>query len=178
MMSSNRGRLHEEMIVGACRAYQYENGAYIAKIPEPFRVLTKDRARAIAKVRFTGHAQPDFMGVVSGGYGIAFEAKYTNTDKMHQRVVTPTQAAALQSFSDRGGAAGVCIGINDKCFMLPWEVFAHMKEHYGRQYVTAADIAEYRVKTDSVIWFLDYLNGKKFGPSGGAEKKEGSQCEF
>lgn len=170
MMSSNRGRLHEDMIVGACRAYQYENRAYIAKIPEPFRVLTKDRARAIAKVRFTGHAQPDFMGVVSGGYGIAFEAKYTNTDKLYQRVVTPTQAAALQSFSDQGGAAGVCVGIADECFMVPWEVFANMKKYYGRQYVTAADIDEYQVKCDGVVWFLDYLSGKKFLPTTGRKE--------
>ena len=160
-MSNGRGHLHEVMIEGACRAYQAKGRAYILKVPEPFRVITKNRGRGIATVQFTAHAQPDFVGVLDDGRAIAFEAKHTDTDKLHQRVVTPTQAAALQTFQDLGGVAGVCAGIGDECFMIPWEIFSHMKEVFGRQYVTAADIAEYKVKFDGVIWFLDYVNKKK-----------------
>ena len=162
-MSNGRGRLHEAMIEGACRAYQTKGRAYILKVPEPFRVITKNRGRGIATVQFTAHAQPDFVGVLKDGRAIAFEAKHTDTDKLHQRVVTPTQAAALQKISDLGGIAGVVAGIGDEYFFIPWEIFGNMKRYYGRQYVTAADVDEYKVKFDGVIWFLDYMNKKKQG---------------
>ena len=159
-MSNGRGRVHEQMIEGACRAYEAEGRAYIVKVPEPFRVITKNRGRGIATVQFIAHAQPDFIGCIAGGASIAFEAKHTDGEKLLQRVVTPTQAAALQRFADLGGAAAVCAGIGDECFMLPWSVFADMKKLYGRLYVTAADVAEYKVKFDGVIWFLDYADGR------------------
>ena len=161
-MSNGRGRLYEQMIEGACRSYQIQNRAYIVKVPEPFRVITKNRGRGIATVQFIAHAQPDFVGCIAGGSTIAFEAKHTDGEKLLQRVVTPTQAAALQKFHELGGAAAVCAGIGDDCFMIPWAVFADMKRLYGRLYVTAADIAEYRVKFDGVIWFLDYADGRSF----------------
>ena len=42
-MSNGRGHLHEAMIEGACRAYREQGRAYIIKVPEPFRVITKNR---------------------------------------------------------------------------------------------------------------------------------------
>lgn len=170
-MSSARGRLHEEMIVGAVRAYSERGRAYIIKVPEPFRVLEKERSRAMARVRFTARAQPDFVGVTADGYGIAFEAKYTNSDRLQQKVITATQAEALSRFAACGGAAGVCAGIRDDYFMIPWKVFSRMKEIYGRLYVTAAEIDEYRVKFDGVIWFLDYANGTSFLPPAAGRKE-------
>lgn len=168
-MSSGRGRLHEKMIEGACRAYRDRGRAYIIKVPEPFRVIAKNRGRGIATVQFTAHAQPDFVGCIAGGAAIAFEAKYTDTGKLHQKVVTPTQAAALAAIEARGGIAAVCAGIGDACFMIPWHVFAGMKTRYGRAFVTIADIAEYRVKYNGVIWFLDYADGR-------ARLRGGSPC--
>ena len=147
-MSNGRGHLHEAMIEGACRAYRDQGRAYI-----------KSRAHGIATIQFTAHAQPDYMGIVKNPDGtssaIAFEAKYTMSNKLQQKAVTPTQAQALQKISDLGGITGVCAGINDEYFFIPWEVFGNMKRYYGRQYVTAADVDEYKVKFDGVIWFLD-----------------------
>ncbi len=163
-MSNGRGHLHEAMIEGACRAYQTKGRAYVIKVPEPFRVITKNRGRGIATVQFIAHAQPDFVGVLKDGRAIAFEAKHTDMDKLHQRVVTPTQAAALQTFRDLGGAAAVCAGIGGECFMIPWEVFSNMKDIFGRLYVTAAEVSRYRVKFDGVVWFLDYADGRAAFP--------------
>ena len=133
-------------------------------MPEPFRVITKDRGRGIATVQFTARAQPDFVGCLTGGAAIAFEAKYTETGKLHQNVVTPTQAKALENFQALGGIAAVCAGIGDRFFMIPWEIFSDMKRIYGRLYVTAEEVAGYRVKFNGVIWFLDYLDkGKRLG---------------
>ena len=164
-MSNGRGHLHEAMIEGACRAYREQGRAYIIKVPEPFRVITKNRGRGIATIQFTAHAQPDYMGILKGGTAIAFEAKHTMSKKLLQNVVTPTQARALDHFQELGGVAGVCAGIGDDCFMIPWSIFSRMKEKYGRLYVTAADIAAYKVKADGVIWFLDYVSGGSRLPS-------------
>lgn len=152
------------MIEGACRAYREEGRAYVIKVPEPFRVITKNRGRGIATVQFIAHAQPDFVGVLNDGRAIAFEAKHTDTDKLHKNVVTPTQAKALENFKKLGGIAAVCAGIGDRFFMIPWEIFSDMKRIYGRLYVTAEEVAGYRVKFNGVIWFLDYLDkGKRLG---------------
>ena len=93
-MSNGRGRLHEQMILAACRPYHDQGRANIIKVPEPFRVLTKNRTKGIATVRFTAHAQPDFIGCLSDGKMIAFEAKHTDTDRLQFKVITPTQAQA------------------------------------------------------------------------------------
>lgn len=156
-MSNGRGRLHEQMILAACRPYHDQGRANIIKVPEPFRVLTKNRTKGIATVRFTAHAQPDFIGCLSGGKMIAFEAKHTDTDRLQFKVITPTQAQALQDFHKMGAISAVCAGIGDQYFMIPWSIFAGMKTLLGRQYVRAEDVRKYRVKFDGVIWFLDYM---------------------
>lgn len=157
-MSNGRGRQHEMMIEGGCRHYAAEGRAFIIKVPEPFRVLRKDRARGIATVQFTAKAQPDYIGCLAGGRMIVFEAKHTDTGRMTRRAVTPTQAAALAEYHRRGAVSAVCVGIGDDFFMVPWPVFADMKKIFGRLYVTAADIAEYKVKFTGVILFLDYVS--------------------
>lgn len=157
-MSNGRGRQHEMMIEGGCRYYSEQGRASIIKVPEPFRVLKKDRARGIATVQFTARAQPDYIGCLAGGRMIVFEAKHTDSGKMAQRAVTPTQAAALTEYQERGAVAAVCIGLDNSFFMLPWRVFSDMKRIYGRLYVTAEDIIQYRVKFNGVILFLDYVN--------------------
>ena len=162
-MSNRRGRLHEQMILAACRAYHDQGRANIIKVPEPFRVLKKNRAQGIATVRFTARAQPDFIGCIANDRMIAFEAKHTDTDRLQFKAVTQTQAQALQDFHKMGAFAAVCAGIGDQHFMIPWSVFAGMKTLLGRQYIRTEDVQKYRVKFDGVIWFLDYANDPREG---------------
>ena len=163
-MSNAKGRLFEEMVQGGCRYYKDRGRAKIEKMPEPFRVMKKDRYNGIATVRFTAHAQPDFVGCLAGGSCIVFEAKYTNTEKLAASVLTDTQAASLQEYYAKGAVTAVCAGIQDKFFMLPWGVFSRMKERYGRQYVRAEDIAEFEIKFNGVALFLDYKTGRRVAP--------------
>lgn len=144
----------EQMIEGAAEYYKRTQRAQIIKTPEPFRVIKKP-APGMALVRFTAHAQPDFIGCLASGRLLAFESKFTLTDRIKQDVVTKTQAEALQSYMALGGRAAVCCGIGGQYFMVPWAVFSNMKAHFGRKYVTCIDIMSYRVKFDGVIWFLD-----------------------
>ena len=165
MMSNGRGRLHEQMILAACRAYHDQGRANIIKVPEPFRVLKKNRAQGIATVRFTARAQPDFIGCIANDRMIAFEVKHTDTDRLHFKAVTPTQAQALQAFHKMGAFSAVCAGIQDQYFMIPWILFVGMKTIFGKQYIRAEDVQKYRVKFDGVIWFLDYMaNPYEDGP--------------
>ena len=152
-LSSGRGRQFEKMIEGGAEYYRIKRRALVAKMPEPFRVLSKTR-QGIATIRFTARAQPDFIGCVAGGRTIVFEAKHTDKERLYAKALTPTQAAALDTYHKRGAIAAVCAGIKDDNFMIPWSVFAGMKKNFGRLYITVADVEPWRVKFNGVILFL------------------------
>lgn len=158
-MNNGRGRQHEAAIEGACRYYHDTGRANIIKVPEPFRVQNKITPTQ-AYVRFTAHAQPDYIGALKGGRLIAFEAKTTSTDQLKQDVVTPTQAKALEDFTRLGAITGVCASIQDANFFIPWSVFSHMKENFGRKYVMAKELDYYRVRFNGCVMFLDYQSGR------------------
>ena len=161
-INNAQGRLMEDMILGACRDYESRGIARIVKMPEPFRVMRNtDRARGVATVRFTGRAEPDFVGCLAGGRMIAFEAKYTTADRIQQRVVTDAQARALKSYTCIGASTYVCCGIGTgfdlAYFMIPWATWQYMDITYGHKYMTREDARMYRVKADAVIHFLDNI---------------------
>lgn len=161
-INNAQGRLMEDMILGACRDYESRGIARIVKMPEPFRVMRNtDRGRGIATVRFTGRAEPDFVGCLAGGRMIAFESKYTTADHIQQRVVTDAQAEALSRYTMLGASTYVCCGIGTGYelgyYMVPWSTWAHMGVTYGRKYMTREDARMYRVKADAVIHFLDNI---------------------
>lgn len=161
-MSNGQGRMHETLIEGACRYYSSQNRAHITKIPEPFRVMKK-APTGIATVRFTAHAEPDFKGCITGGRLICFEAKYTDTARINQDVVTKTQADVLERYDNLGAIAAVCVGIQQDAFMIPWAVFGNMKKYFGHKYAVADDVRVYQVKNDGVIKFLDFIDARMRG---------------
>lgn len=153
-LNNAQGHSFENYIIGACKRYDDLGVARIAKVPEPFRTLRKYRDGR-AEVRFTGNAEPDFVGCQNGGTLIAFEAKRTLTNKLMQNVVTDYQWAALERYAQLGGTAGVCAGIGDETFWLEWEIWKNMKQIYGRKYIMAADVQPFKVVFDGSILFLD-----------------------
>ncbi|MCW6702100.1 hypothetical protein NH288_08365 [Anaerococcus sp. NML200537] len=64
------------------------------------------------------------------------------------------------NYNIRGGYTGVCVGIQDRYFFIPWQVWQDMKAIYGRQYLKADDIGEYEVIFRQGIRFLDYKVGR------------------
>jgi recombination protein U len=155
-VSRSQGLLHEKMIEAGCTYYRQKGKAYIVKEAEPFRVIKKDKRTGRATIQFVRHAQPDFHGVIKGGLPIVFEAKYTHSDKIKQDVITPEQAASLTMQEHLGAAAFVCVGIDNRAFMVPWSVFSNMKDYFGRKYATADDVSPYEVVQDMCIRFLEY----------------------
>lgn len=172
-VNNAQGHFFEDYIKGACALYAERDRAKIDKTPEPFRVLEKSRD-GIFKGRFTAHAQPDFQGTLNGGRSIVFEAKYTTTDRMKRDVLTQEQQDALEDHARRGAVAAVCVGIGNGFYFVPWEVWRDMKEHFGRKYVTAADLKPWRVKFNGAVLFLDYVHER----SGSNGKAETAQAEI
>lgn len=95
--SSESGKIFEHQIETACEMYEETQRASVAKIPEPFRVIKK-LAAGRANVQFLRHADPDFMGAVSKGRCIVFEAKYTSKDRLETRALTGRQWQALERY--------------------------------------------------------------------------------
>ena len=117
----------------------------------------KKLQNGIFQGRFTARAEPDFQGTLSSGQSIVFEAKHTMQDKMLQSVLTDVQIQSLLIHESLGAKAGVCISIQDEFFFIPIRIWANMKELYGRKYIRADDIQEYKVKFNGAVMFLDYI---------------------
>lgn len=152
-----QGNNFEGNIKAACRFYKMEKRAKIEKIAEPFRV-TKTGRDGTFSGRFIASAEPDFQGTLKGGRSIVFEAKYTRTEKMQRSALTQEQIEALEAHHVLGAIAAVCIGIQDNFFFVPWTVWHDMKKIYGRQYITAKDAEQYRVRFTGAVMFLDYIH--------------------
>lgn len=154
MKNNAAGHFFEDGIRAACRWYSEKGVAEVVKVPEPFRVLKKD-ASGIFKGRFTERAEPDFQGTLSDGRAIVFEAKYTSTDTMRQGVVTEKQAEALERHYQLGALVGVCVGIREDFFFVPWTVWRDMKTVFGRKSVRAGDLERMKIPFRHGIEFLE-----------------------
>jgi recombination protein U len=174
-VNNAQGQMLERYIKAACEVYSRSGRAAVDKTPEPFRVTGKER-NGIFTGRFTAHAQPDFRGTLHGGRSICFEAKYTSADRLKRGILTDTQISALALHAELGAKAGVCAGMGDKFYFIPWDVWRNMKERYGRQYVTAEDIEPYRVKFAGAVMFLDYITPLPFTPPGYCGKCTPEEC--
>lgn len=172
-INNAQGHSFEDYIKAACVFYKDRGRASVDKTPEPFRVLEKSRD-GIFKGRFTARAQPDFQGTLAGGRSIVFEAKYTTTDRMKRDVLTPEQQDALEDHRQKGAVAAVCAGIGNDFFFVPWAVWRDMKEHFGRKYVTAADLEQWRVRFNGAVLFLDYTHER----SGSNEQGKTAHAEI
>jgi recombination protein U len=156
-VNNAQGHFFEDYIKAACIAYQAQERAEIKKTPEPFRVTAKHQNGTFTG-RFTAPAQPDFQGTLAGGRSIVFEAKYTTTDRLKRAVLTAEQMDALEYHHGLGAVAGICAGIKDLFYFIPWAVWRDMKRIFGRQYITAAEAEPYRVRFTGAVMFLDYIH--------------------
>ena len=153
-VNNAQGHFFEGAIMAACRFYHDHERAEIDKTPEPFRVMEK-LGGGIFKGRFTAPAQPDFQGTLAGGRSIVFEAKHTTTDRLKRDVLTGEQQDTLAHHHRMGAVAAVCAGIGNNFFFVPWVIWRDMKKHFGRKYVTAANLEPFRVRFNGAVLFLD-----------------------
>ena len=153
------GETFEKMIESACKFYRDNGIAEIEKTPEPFKV-----ERPAENGKFFGHfekrAQPDFKGTLKGGRAVCFEAKHTKTEKIEMRRESDEQATRLEAHNKLGALTFVLVSFDlSRFFAIPWEVWTHIPEKFGRKYVTAHDLGLYEIKIKSGI--LDFLRRDK-----------------
>lgn len=155
--SNAEGHHFEGEIIKACKWYSGCGRAEIEKTPESFRVTQLLGGGKFAG-RFIGKAQVDFKGTLNGGQSILFDAKYTEKDRIMQNALTKHQEEELDRSYKLGAWCGVCVGMKEGAYFVPWRVWKEMKERYGRKYMTASELEEYRIKFNVHSWalFLDY----------------------
>lgn len=152
----DNGEMFEEIIKRSCERYIEDGIAAIEKTPEPMRpIKSLGSGRFIAC--FEKKAQPDFKGSIKGGTTVAFEAKFTDTDRIRQTVVTDEQAKALNQHHSMGAICFVVVSFSFyDFFRIPWTVWRNMKQIYGRKYLMPCDIEDYEIKfTGYELKFLD-----------------------
>lgn len=154
------GKNFESFIIAACDYYRDKGLADITKVDEPFKVLELYGFRQF-KGQFTDKANPDFEGTLKGGQSICFEAKYTSQKRMDKSVISERQEEILSNKSELGAVVGVCVGIIDRYFFVPWEVWDNIEEIYGKKSVNVNDLARFEVKFRHGVMFLDKLSKDK-----------------
>lgn len=144
-ISKAKGKHFEERLDASFAHYRERGWAIVEKTPEPMRP-TKSLGNGKFIAYFEKKAQPDYKGTLKGGRTVMFEAKFTATDRMEQSRVLQSQADYMERHTALGARCFVLAGFGSgEVYNIPWDVWSHMKEHFGRKYVTEADLEPYRV---------------------------------
>ena len=141
------GKHFENMITVACLFYGEKNIAHIEKTPEPMKVL---RSMPLQHGKFVAcfekSAQPDYKGTLLGGKAIVFEAKHTDNDRIERGRVTQEQIDGLEKHHKLGALAFVFVSFKFQSFYrIPWIDWRDMKDLYGRKYLKADELDNYRI---------------------------------
>ena len=144
-ISKAKGKRFEERLDMAFTYYRDRGFAVVEKTPEPMRPI-KNLGSGKFIAFFEKKAQPDYKGVIKGGRTVVFEAKFTSTDRMEQSRVLQGQTEYLDQHQRLGARCFVVVGFaSGEVYRIPWDTWQNMKEHFGRKYVTEADLSNYRV---------------------------------
>lgn len=156
-VSRAKGKYFESRLDSSFEYYAAKGFAAIEKTPEPMRVLKELEGRKFIAC-FEKKAQPDYKGTIKGGRSVMFEAKFTAAERMEQNRVTEGQTEYLDKQHNLGARCFVLAGFSSgKVYKIPWTVWRLMKEHFGRKYVTEADLSPYLVPLgwNNVLLLLD-----------------------
>ena len=126
-----RGKQFESRIDDSFAYYAQKGFAIIEKTPEPMHP-TKNLGNGKFIAYYEKQAQPDYKGTIKGGRTVMFEAKFTAADRH--------QALGARCFVIAGFSSGMV-------YCVPWDIWKTMKDHFGRKYVTEADLEKYQVQT-------------------------------
>lgn len=151
------GGMFEKILDAACGHYREKGIAVIEKTPEPMRPLKPygDRGRGQYIACFEKRAQPDYKGVLRNGKAVIFEAKHTDKDRIQESVITETQRQNLDDFEKMGAQCFVMVSMGfQEFYRVPWRIFGDMKSRYGRKYMNAEDLGQFRLKQDGGILLI------------------------
>ena len=141
------GEIFENQIEGSLR-WHFDRGLLKStKTPEPMKPIRPMGKAGQFLAHYEKKAQVDFCGTMYGGRSVRFEAKQTDTDRFD-----------LRDHQKLGALCFIllCFGY-DRFYRVPWQVWEHMKEIYGRKYVTEKDVQQFRIPFTSGV--LKILHG-------------------
>jgi recombination protein U len=162
--SRELGLAFEERLKIACEAYKNQGVAHIEKTPEPFAITDKQYDKKGKFLGFLGHfekkAQPDFKGTLQGGKSIVFDAKATEKDRIDKAAVTDEQRKDLNYHFALGAECYIVVSIGLRTyFRVPWYTWEHMREVYGRNYITVEELTAMQLpEKNGIIYFLEGVN--------------------
>lgn len=150
------GQAFEDRITASLSWYEERGIMKAAKTPEPMKPLGPKQAGGRFTAVYTKAAQVDFSGTIRGGRAVRFEAKQTESDRFERKRLTDEQMDDLRGHEKLGALCFVilCFGF-ENFYRVPWRIWDDMKATFGRQYVTEADLQQYRIPyTAGVIKIL------------------------
>lgn len=159
--SRELGLAFEERLKMACEAYKNQGIAFIEKTPEPFAITDKQYDKNRKFLGFLGHfekkAQPDFKGTLRGGKSIVFDAKATEKDRIERAAVTDEQKKDLNYHFALGAECNVIVSFKlQTYYRVPWYTWSHMREIYGRSYITQDDLSDMQIPVkNGIVYFLE-----------------------
>ena len=150
------GKQFEDRLDESFAYYKATGFALVEKTPEPVKILSKPDKYQRFTACFAKAAQPDYKGTIKGGRTVVFEAKFTwgQDQRIQQDAVKKGkdghdgQVEYLDRYESLGARCYILAGFaSGAVFRVPWDVWKNMKAHFGRKYVTEADLEKYRVGT-------------------------------
>lgn len=159
LQSRRAGEHFENLISASLEWYEGKGVACIEKTPEPMKPLSKPNKKGQFLACFVKAGQPDYKGTLNGGRAVVFEAKHTDSDQMKYDRLTAEQIDRLTLHHKLGAAAFVLVsfGLED-FYRIPWPVWRDMRDIYGRKYIKASEVEQYRVQYISGV--LKLLEGE------------------
>ena len=140
------GQTFEDQIAASLTWHEERGILKAAKTPEPMKPIGKRQAGGRFTAVYTKAAQVDFSGTMRGGRSVRFEAKQTESDRFERKRLTDEQMDDLRGHEKLGALCFVilCFGF-DHFYRVPWKVWDHMRQIFGRQYVKEDDLQRYRI---------------------------------
>lgn len=149
---ANRGLSLERALERQHEEYKAQGKGLITRQYDPSVVVKFPLARVI------GRAAVDYVGVLSGGRCVAFDAKDCADKRLELSRLRPHQAAYLASVQRLGGLAGVLARFERaRVYWVPYELWAAQRglcaagEGAGRKSIAEKDLGE-ELRVDGYDW--------------------------
>lgn len=144
--SRAKGKAFEDLLEKSFAYYSEKGFARVEKNQEPVRII-RNLGKGKFLACFTKKSQADYKGTIKGGRTVIFEAKFTESDRIHQDAVDENEADYIDAHEALDARCYVLCGFSTgNVYRIPWGIWKNMKRIYGHKYVTEEEIKQYQVQ--------------------------------
>lgn len=162
---ANLGKPLEDLINSSNRQYKLKAMAQVNKVPTPTTQLSKIGPKGFFKATYTKGELVDYIGVIRGGQGIAFDAKMTKGKSFPLANLPQHQYEYILQYKVLGGHGFLIVEFTELELIYRLDimhVYRRVDEmkHGGRKSIPLKDFEEKGVLLSSGRGItLDYLKG-------------------